>query len=237
MFGRHQVVGRGTGVRIEILGLLLISGCATTPKQLAGAHLARFEQLDVVLGNAQRSACMQGLEPIPATVIDVGIFKNVPYQSFSNGRVELNGYGDPANLVALEAGTHESDEVLKRCIIQFLSEQTLSASDGARVAQAPFVQRSESVDGLTVETTTPEAADACGAWWLSLELTEDVSNAAASSDEMTSITTASSSWSSGSSSPSRYRSYRASSSSGGPVFVHAYTKKNGTYVHSHTRRR
>ena len=144
-------------MRVLILFLVVFSGCAASQKQLAGAHLARFETLDVVLANARSSTCLQGLEPIPATVIDVGIFKNVPYQSFSNGLLELNAYGDPSNLVALEAGTKERDEALKRCIVQFLSWQTLSASDGARVDHASLTSHAETIDGLTVETTTADA--------------------------------------------------------------------------------
>ncbi len=226
-------------MRVLISFLVVFSGCAASQKQLAGAHLARFETLDVILANARSSTCLQGLEPIPATVIDVGIFKNVPYQSFSNGLLEFNAYGDPSNLVAVEAGTKEQDEALKSCIVQFLSQQTLSAADGARVGSASLRSHSETTDGLTVETTTADAADAYGAWWLSLELTGDVPSAAASSTELATITTPSSSWSGAvvTTDSSRRSSYKAPKSAGGPVFVHSYVKKNGTYVQSHTRRR
>jgi hypothetical protein len=125
-----------------------------------------------------------------------------------------------------------------------------------RALQFGTAIKSESSDGLTIETTAPTAADAYGAWWFSLELTDHVTGAAASAVELDAIVAPSSQWASqpaGVSAPplvsssgestyaapinsGSYSSYRPATS-GGRVFVNGYTRKNGTSVHSYSRRR
>lgn len=231
--------------RWALAAMLIGASCATSPAprtELAASSAPRFEALAAILSAAEQWPCTRGLMPIPATVIDVGLFRNVPYQSFSNGSVELNGYGDPVNLVAFEAGTKAEDPALKACLIQFVASQALFAGDRARVVAFDSSPRSETERGLTIESTPASAPDAYGAWWISLELTKEVGGAAATEEELANLSTTSSNWSpppGGTSAtygtPAYPSSYRRSS--GGPVFVHGYTKKNGTYVHSYTRRR
>lgn len=230
------------------LVMLLASGCATNQganRLIGRATEPRFESLETILSASSRWECVRGLTAIPATVIDVGVFKNVPYQSFSNGSVELNGYGDPSNLVALEAGTKSDDAALKACLVRFIAAQSLFASDRSRIESFDATPRATTEGGLTVETTPASADDAFGAWWISAELTEQVSGAAANEAELAQVSTTQSGWNASPmvtsgptgtySSPASRSSYRRSV--GGPVFVHGYTKKNGTYVQSHSRRR
>ncbi len=227
--------------------LALMTACTSSQQhRLAQRNdVVRFEALEVVLANAAISSCVRGLQPIPATVIDVGVFKNVPYQSFSNGSVELNAYGDPRHLVAVEVGTRIEEPALKTCLIEFMTAQSLFERDRLRVAAFDATPRSTTQDGLTIETTDATASDAYGAWWISLEVTEQVSSATATDNEVQTLSTTPDGWSSPpllstpdsvrTSSPySTYPSYRPS---GGRVYVHGYTRKDGTYVHPHTRRR
>src|SRR5687767_12058850 len=44
------------------------------------------------------------LRQIPATVIDKGVLKNVPYMSHKSGNYEFNLYGDPDEPAAIEIG-------------------------------------------------------------------------------------------------------------------------------------
>lgn len=242
----------------------VLAGCATESSTVASqqSREPRLERLSTVLETAASSPCLKGLQQIPATVIDVGIFKNVPYQSFSNGVVELNAYGEPDNLVALEAGTKTDNEVTRQCIVSFIGAHALFARDRMRALQFGTNVRSEFADGMTIETTPPTAEDAYGAWWFSLELTHHVAGAAATAVELDAIVTPANRWgqtpstnSNGLSTPplvsetlpasgysaaplntGTYSSYRPPTS-GGRVFVNGYTRKNGTYVHSYSRRR
>jgi len=224
--------------------LVLLAACATEPVVPTPPRPPpRFERLDKVLEAARQSGCMRGLMPIPATVIDTGIFKNVPYQSFSNGTIELNGYGDPYDLVALEAGTKLDNDAVKTCVMQFIADQLLTTADRMRASRLTLASAPSTVDGLTLELTQPTAADAYGAWWFSMEQTHQVAGAAASQQELDAIVASPGAWSATAGlSPAPmtestgYTSYRPSSP-GGRVFVHGYTRKNGTYVHSYSRRR
>lgn len=253
-------------MRAAWLTVFVFGACATAPRVSATRHVARFEPLELILAHADKAPCTQGLRPIPATVIDVGVFRNVPYQSFSNGLVELNAYGDPNHLVAIEAGTKDESAKLKGCIVSFIAMQARSATDREQALSA-LRGRTETADGLTIETTESNEPDAYGAWWFSLEAMSQVSGAVASSEEVASLTSSPDDWevvgppppqySTGAPSNSvaptpsyqssnttyvapSYTSYRSTSSyrpSGGRVYVRGYTRKNGTYVHSHTRRR
>ena len=56
--------------------------------------------------------CAAGLHSIPATVVEIGVFGNVPDQSFSNGNVEVKRTEIRGDLVGLEAGT---STMTRRC--------------------------------------------------------------------------------------------------------------------------
>jgi hypothetical protein len=116
----------------SLVGLL---GCASSSQNTVAASRwpPRLQPLENIIANAEQFPCAAGLHSIPATVVEVGVFANVPYQSFSNGTVEVNAYGDPGDLVGLEAGTQTQDPALQQCLIQFVAAQTLSASDRQRV--------------------------------------------------------------------------------------------------------
>ena len=233
-----------------IPALLLVACAPASPTLVPGpAARSRIQPLDAVLADARTSPCVGGLHPIPATVIGEGIFRNVPYQSFSNGPVELNAYGDPEDLVGLEVGTGLPDEFIQRCLIGFLSQQVNERSAGDAVRRLTLVPQTIHQGGLQVEVTPATAPDAYGAWWVSLEVPGRIAGAAATDAEMAHLAVERGIWSAppapplattGNSAPYNppaqpYSSYRPSS--GGPVFVHGYYRKNGSYVRSHSRRR
>ena len=61
----------------------------------------------VIANDLRTHDAIKSLVEIPATVIDVGDFKNVPYKSFRvNNEVELNIYGDPENPAGVELGIY-----------------------------------------------------------------------------------------------------------------------------------
>lgn len=51
---------------------------------------------------------MAGLVQIPATVIDKGVLRNVPYKSYRAGDYEVNVYGDPDQPARVEIGVYRS---------------------------------------------------------------------------------------------------------------------------------
>ncbi|HEX9046546.1 MAG TPA: hypothetical protein VF988_05920, partial [Verrucomicrobiae bacterium] len=54
-----------------------------------------------------RQTWATNLIPIPATVIDKGVLRNVPYSSFHCGEdYEVNVYGDPEHPVGIETGVY-----------------------------------------------------------------------------------------------------------------------------------
>ena len=69
----------------------------------------------VIASDLRSNDAVRSLVEIPATVIDSGDFKNVPYKSFRvNQDIELNIYGDPENPVALEVGIYGRRAKLER---------------------------------------------------------------------------------------------------------------------------
>jgi len=117
----------------------------------------------------------------------------------------------------------------------------------------------QKIKGMTVEITQPSEPDAYGGWWISVYDENALTNARANGEDLLSITqpripkkqqvaaqplvvtaatapSTDSSWSADDISNSR-PDLLDSSNQGGTVYVRGYYRKNGTYVHSYTRRR
>lgn len=171
------------------------SSCASQQQVVrAPAAPPRIQPLDTVLANAEQSTCTAGLHAIPATVIDTGVFKDVPYQSFSNGTVELNAYGDPGDLVGLEVGTRVEDAALQQCLVQFIATHTLDPNDRQRVLRMTAAPAMDQQPGLTVEVTPRTAADAYDAWWISLERPEAIAASRAPPEQLAEVTQPQEQW-------------------------------------------
>jgi len=141
----------------------------------------------VIANDLRTHDAIKSLVEIPATVIDNGEFKNVPYKSFRVNRdVELNIYGDPENPAGIELGIYGSQsgktrlrKILRGYLAGFLTTReeigalySLNLDKG--IAQA---------GNLTLEITPKDAPDAYGAWWVSLYNRKDLESVRLNSEE------------------------------------------------------
>jgi hypothetical protein len=202
------------------------------------------------------------LKQIPASVIDNGILKDVPYVSFrcNASGYEINIYGDLDNPAGVEIGAVnyllKSDDAKSNCV-NFISSVLASADDKKIVQGLNLkIKDVEKRDGMTFEITLPSEPDAYGGWWVSAYGESTLATARASGPELLAITQprippkpqlvavaphpavtppdSVSSWSSEDLSNAR-PSVSDSSNTGGRVYVRGYYRKDGTYVHSYTR--
>ncbi len=121
------------------------------------------------------------LEEIPATIIDTGVFKNVPYKSFRvNQDLELNIYGDPNDPAGIEIGIYgrrAGDQKLRRFLRSYLAGYLTNTGEVAALYSLGLQQGLATAGMLTIEITPPDAPDAYGAWWISLFNKKDLAAA------------------------------------------------------------
>ena len=181
--------------RLLAVVTLISLSCASQQQAVrAPSSPPRIQPLDTVMAAAEQSPCVAGMHPIPATLIDTGVFTDVPYQSFSNGTVELNAYGDPGDLVGLEVGTRNEDPATQQCLVQFISMQTLSQADQLRVMRMSAAPMIDPQPGLTVEVTPRTAPDAYDAWWVSLERPAEIAAHRATPEQLAQVTQPQDQW-------------------------------------------
>jgi len=115
---------------------------------------------------------------IPATAIDNGEFRNVPYISFRvNEMVELNIYGDPNDPAGLELGIygrHSGDDKLRKRLRSYLAGFLTTREEIAALYSLDLKGGSKKAGDITVEITPKSAPDAYGAWWISLYSMKDL---------------------------------------------------------------
>lgn len=211
------------------------------------------------------------VKQIPATVVDKGIFRNVPYLSFRCGLdYEINVYGDPEQPSGIEIGCYRSllqkTEAKENCvalIAELMRRDDLKEAVKSAKRNKDLVEIKE----WTIEVSPPEGSDSYGGWWVSVYSEKVLDSQRASAQEMATLSVArsqltnsadgSSGWSSQDlrfarpqatpvvTQPAlavqqvapRAGSTASSYSGAGRVYVSGYTRKDGTYVHSHSRRR
>lgn len=130
----------------------------------------------------------RSLEQIPATVIDNGVMKDVPYQSYVIGNdCEVNVYGDPENPCAVEIGLYRRmlTDVGGRqncidLIAGILPDRTDSAILKALVRAGDKATRRD----VTFEITPETAPDAYGGWWVSIYNEVELEKSRATPKEM-----------------------------------------------------
>ncbi len=223
---------------VGFLVLLIVTGCAR--RVTRPAEPPRIQQLANVLASAENYPCVAGLHSIPASVVEVGVFGNVPYQSFSNGNVEVNAYGDPDDLVGLEAGTRLDDPALQQCLLQFVGAQPLLPVDQQRVQQLTVAPALDQQPGLSIEVTPRNAPDAYDAWWISLERPEAIAASKAPPEEVAAVSTPHPQWNPAPPTyyrrPSRtYVRYPTYRPVGVRVYVPGFRRSRGSYVHPAVR--
>jgi hypothetical protein len=133
---------------------------------------------------------LTGLVQIPATVIDKGVLRNVPYKSYRAGDYEMNVYGDPNRPAGVEIGVYRSlltSREAKRNCIDFVGSVLTDPADRTLLSALNATRDSVVHDGLTVEVTPETADDSYGGWWVSAYLVSALDQARASDAELNQI--------------------------------------------------
>jgi hypothetical protein len=228
---------------------------------------SRLPSEQEVIDILAREAWLKGLEQIPATVIDKGVLKNVPYLSHQCGDYEVNVYGDPESPACVEIGIYRdllNDPSAKDRCISFMAE-LVGGERAAKLKTLSKAKDSTKVGDWTIEITPPTDEDAYGGWWISIYSEPIVDKSRAGAEEMKAITMDRQSASKqAADEKSRTetmlamaqardgggiitdnsdnwttteigRARKSSDGGGGTVYVRSYTRKDGTFVHSHTR--
>lgn len=222
----------------------------------------RIPNWRVVIASVAKQPWAKNIQQIPATVVDKGIMRFVPYISFRIADdYELNIYGDLDNPAGIEIGLYRSllkDDAAKTNCFAFIGS-ILGTNDRQVLAVLDHKQDLKVASGITFEVTPEAAEDAYGGWWVSLYDTKKLDQARASKDELAQITSSSgqaNDWSrddlqyarklprsvspTATPTPSPYAFPTPTpvpTRSTGDVYVRGYYRKNGTYVHGYSRNR
>ncbi len=169
---------------------------------------------------AQRPWAAQ-LQQVPATVIDEGELRHVPYISHRAGPFELNVYGDPDAPAGVELGTQDLSEEAQAEVVAFM--QALMPKEQDRHLVRAVVQRGGRIEatGYTFSVTPPDAPDAYGAWWVSVYSQKALASARASAAELARI--------SRQAPPADVRP-PGRPGNGDEVYIRGYHRLDGTYV-------
>jgi hypothetical protein len=126
----------------------------------------------VMVNDLRNNDAVKSLEQIPATAIDNGTYKNIPYLSFRiNGLIEMNIYGDPDDPGAVEFGAYgqqASDDKTRRVLRSFLAGFLSSRKEVGAIYSLPFTGGKKCVGDICFLIIPPTAPDAYGGWWISL---------------------------------------------------------------------
>jgi hypothetical protein len=214
---------------------------------------------DIIRALAKQSWAVD-LQQIPATVIDVGSLRHIPYKSHRvASECEINVYGDPAHPACVEVGLlgkYLNHDLAKQRCIEFAASLMGDATRREIVLAMKREQDLIVSERLTFEITPPTATDAYGGWWISIYNESALEKMRARRDELEEITTEyrrppesvapaltpaapAAKFDSWHPSDFQYarvpKSSSSNTSSGGRVYVRGYYRKDGTYVHPHTR--
>ena len=156
----------------------------------APARLARWDRcIEVVAARPWAG----DLRQIPATVVDKGVLKNVPYMSHKSGLYEFNVYGDPDDPACLEIGVTgellKSEAAKKECL-ELMAALLGNAQDAAALRSLNLAPGKKDREGLTLEVTPETAEDAYGGWWISVYDMKLLDEARATEEELKRITLA-----------------------------------------------
>lgn len=158
---------------------------------------SRLPRWSTVVTRLAKASWATGLTQIPATVIDKGVMRNVPYTSYQCGvgaDYELNLYGDPDRPAGVEIGVYGAltkDAAAKRRCVDFIASVLTDATDAALVKAARVDKDRIERGGLTIEVTPPTADDAYGGWWVSVYYVQRLDLARASRQELERISVSS----------------------------------------------
>ena len=132
----------------------------------------------VIANDLRTNDAIKSLVEIPATVIDVGDFKNVPYKSFRvNNDVELNIYGDPEDPAGVELGIYgprSGNKRLRKILRGYLAGFLTTREEIAALYSLNLEKGITQAGNIILEITPKDAPDAYGAWWVSLYNRKDL---------------------------------------------------------------
>lgn len=125
----------------------------------------------IIANDLRNQDNIKSFQQIPATVIDNGVFKNVPYISFrANDFLEMNIYGDPDDPAGIELGAYgpmRSMEETHKLLRQFLGSYLTTVAEIKALYSMNQKGDLKQVGPISLEITPPNAPDAYGAWWIS----------------------------------------------------------------------
>jgi hypothetical protein len=156
-----------------------------------GKRIPDWAQIVSLLAN---NAWADGLKQVPATMIDHGVWKNVPYVSFrcASGGYEMNVFGDLTDPAAVQIGAMSylsQDAGARSNCVNFICS-VLASADARTMVRAlnwnqDDVQKNE---GLTFQTLQPGEPDSYGGWWVTVYNDTALANAQASETELLAMT-------------------------------------------------
>jgi hypothetical protein len=156
-----------------------------------GQRIPDWAEIVSLLANTGWS---QGLKQVPATMIEAGIWKNVPYISFQcrSGGYELNIFGDLNNPAAVQIGAmsylKQSAEAKSNCV-NLICSSLPNADDRKMVRALNWNQKDGGKnEGMTVETIMPGEWGSYGGWWVSVYSEKALAAARASDEELLTLT-------------------------------------------------
>jgi len=156
---------------------------------MAPGHLPSWRAMVYDLRNHD---AIHKLQQIPATTVETGFLKNVPYLSFRiNEQSEFNVYGDPDDPVAIEFGMYGKQRKIgkyHRIAREFLAGHLQSKEQIAALYSLSFAGDEKKVGSLALKITPPEKADAYGGWWISLFNPSRIAAARVSDEKYAQIT-------------------------------------------------
>jgi hypothetical protein len=126
----------------------------------------------VMVNDIRNNDSIKSLRQIPATLIDNGYLKNVPYLSFRiNDYIEMNVYGNADDPAAIEFGLYGKlsfSEKLRRTLRSFMAGFLSSREEVAAIYSIPFSGGEKSAGDFRIRITPASAPDAYRAWWICL---------------------------------------------------------------------
>src|SRR5579859_702474 len=186
--GQSVVQVKYGSVTVSTGDVASVETTGTSPLPSPGeGRLARWDHcLNVV---ADRS-WSHGMVQVPATVIDLGIFRNVPYFSHRSGDFELNVYGDPDHPACLELGLYNAaPNPAERKACQETMMALLTSPADRETLRTMNLESSRMVKaGMVFEVTPPTEKDSYGGWWISVYDEQLIDKQRASAAELASIT-------------------------------------------------
>lgn len=131
-------------------------------------------------------------QQIPATTVEMGVFKNIPYLSFRvNEQSEFNIYGHPNDPVGLEFGMYgkrKNSDKYRQIIREFLAGHLNSREEIGALYSISLKGGKKQVGNLVFEITPPKQADSYGGWWISIYDTKRIDGARVGDKQYAAVT-------------------------------------------------